>query len=139
ILWDGDDASLDEAYDLLLAVRVELHRRTGRPGDRLTLQEQDGVAHALGHRDADDLMRAVAAAARTIAWTSDDAWARIDSALAGPLARRPRNRAIAPDRVLRDGEVHVTDDADVAGDASLPLRAAAAAAARGTQLDRASL
>lgn len=139
ILWDGDDASLDEAYDLLLAVRVELHRRTGRPGDRLTLQEQDGVAHALGHGDADDLMRAVAAAGRTIAWTSDDAWARIDSALTGPLVRRRRNRAVAPDLVLRDGEVHVADDADVAGDASLPLRAAAAAAARGTQLHRASL
>ncbi len=97
ILWEADHASLAEAYDTLLAVRVELHRRTGRPGDRLLLQEQDGVADALGYADADVLMRAVAHAARTIAWTSDDAWARIDSSLAGPMARarrpRPRRRA----------------------------------------------
>ena len=34
ILWDTDHATLDAAYATLLAVRVELHRRTGRPGDR---------------------------------------------------------------------------------------------------------
>src|SRR5690606_34821732 len=79
ILWDTDQAGLDDAYGTLLDVRVELHRRTGRPGDRLLLQEQDAVADALGHADADALMRAVAGAARTIAWTSDDAWARIES------------------------------------------------------------
>ena len=36
------------AYAALLSARVELHRRTGRPGDRLLLEEQDGVAAALG-------------------------------------------------------------------------------------------
>ena len=108
ILWDADHASLDEAYDTLLAARVELHRRTGRPGDRLLLQEQDGVADALGYPDADVLMRdGGATAARTIAWTSDDAWARIESSLAGPLAPRPAERATwAAACVLRDGEVH---------------------------------
>src|SRR5918997_5812196 len=60
ILWETDHASLDEAYDTLLSVRVELHRRTGRPGDRLLLQEQDGVADALDYPDADALMRDVA-------------------------------------------------------------------------------
>ncbi|MGH9216538.1 MAG: [protein-PII] uridylyltransferase, partial [Acidimicrobiales bacterium] len=84
ILWDTDGASLDAAYERLLAVRVELHRRTGRPGDRLLLQEQDAVADSLGYEHADALMRAVAHAARTIAWTSDDSWARIESSLAGP-------------------------------------------------------
>ena len=79
ILWDDDHASLGGAYDTLLGVRVELHRRTGRPGDRLLLQEQDAVAAALGCPDADVLMRTVAHAARTIAWTSDDAWARIEA------------------------------------------------------------
>jgi [protein-PII] uridylyltransferase len=139
ILWDADHASLDAAYDHLLAARVELHRRTGRPGDRLLLQEQDGVALALGYEHADDLMRDVAHAARTIAWTSDDAWHRIESSLAGPLGRARREHPIGAGLVLRDGEVHVTDDADVVGDASIALRAAAAAATRGTQLDRPSL
>ncbi len=45
----GDPEALAAAGDLLLAVRVELHRRTGRPSDRLVLQEQDGVAEALGY------------------------------------------------------------------------------------------
>jgi [protein-PII] uridylyltransferase len=139
ILWEDDHAPLDAAYDLLLGVRVELHRRAGRRGDRLLLQDQDAVALALGYGHADDLMRDVAVAARTIAWTSDDAWARIESSLVGPLGRIRRERTLAPGLLLRDGEVHVTDDADVAGDASTALRAAAAAAAARTQLDRSSL
>ncbi|HEY8524885.1 MAG TPA: [protein-PII] uridylyltransferase [Acidimicrobiales bacterium] len=139
ILWEGDHEALDAAYDLLLGVRVELHRRTGRPGDKLLLQDQDAVAHALGYEHADDMMRDVAVAARTIAWTSDDAWARIEASLAGPLGRIRRERKLAPGLVLRDGEVHITDDADVAGDPALALRAAAAAARAQTQLDRSSL
>ena len=139
ILWDADQAPLDAGYELLLAVRVELHRRTGRAGDRVLLQEQDAVSQALGYEHADDMMREVATAARTIAWTSDDAWARIESSLTGPLARAQRERPLAPGLALRDGEVHITEDADVAADPALPLRAAALAAGRSTQLDRRSL
>jgi [protein-PII] uridylyltransferase len=139
ILWDTDHASLDAAYDTLLSARVELHRASGRPGDRLLLQEQDGVAHALGHPDADVLMRTVARAARTVAWTSDDAWARIESSLVGPLARARRPRDLGDGLVLRDGEVAITEDADVAADPTLALRAASVAASRGTLLERATL
>jgi [protein-PII] uridylyltransferase len=139
ILWEADHGTLDAAYDLLLAVRVELHRRTGRPGDRLLLQEQDAVSLALGYEHADDMMREVATAARTIAWTSDDAWGRIESSLAGPLARARRDHKLAPGLVLSDGEVHLTDDADLTADPALPLRAAAEAAVRGTRLDRGTL
>ena len=139
IMWEGDPDRLDAAYDLLLAARVELHRRTGRPGDRLLLQEQDAVSAALGYPDADDLVRDLAQAARTIAWTSDDAWSRIESSLTGPLGRLRRERALAPGLVLRDGEVHVTADADIAGDPTLPLRAAGLAARRETRIHRSSL
>src|SRR5690606_39541110 len=52
-LWETDEAALRAAYDTLPAVRVELHRQTGRPADQLLLQEQDGVAGALGYEDAD--------------------------------------------------------------------------------------
>ncbi len=56
---------------------------------------------------------ALAAAARTIAWRSDDAWQRIDASLTGPLGwRSRRDKAIGPGLVLRDGEVHLTADAD---------------------------
>lgn len=139
ILWDTDGPSLDAAYDRLLAVRVELHRRTGRPGDRLLLQEQDAIADSLGYEDADALVREVAHAARTIAWTSDDSWARIESSLAGPLGRLRRERPLGGGLILRDGEVHVAEGADVSGDPALALRAAAAAAHHGTQLDRQTL
>jgi [protein-PII] uridylyltransferase len=139
IMWEGDTARLDSAYDLVLEVRVELHRRTSRPGDKLLLQEQDAVAGALGFDDSDDFVRHLAHAARTIAWTSDDAWARIESSLVGPMGRLRRERVISPGLVLRDGEVHVTADADVAGDPALPLKAAAAAAAHETRIQRASL
>jgi [protein-PII] uridylyltransferase len=139
IIWDDDHASLGDAYETLLAVRVELHRRTGRPGDRVLLQEQDGLADALGYPDADALMRAVAQAARTIAWTSDDAWARIESSLSGPLGRLRRERALGGGLHLRDGEVRVGDEVDVTADPALALRAAAVAAAEGTQLDRRTL
>jgi [protein-PII] uridylyltransferase len=140
LLWEGDSRALDDAYDVLLSTRVELHRRTGRPGDRLLLQEQDSVAEALGHASADDLMRAVAGAARTIAWRSDDAWARIDASLAGPLGRLVRrDRSLGEGLVLREGEVHLTATADPSADSSLALRAGAAAARHDTRLHRSAL
>jgi [protein-PII] uridylyltransferase len=139
ILWESDGASLGEAYDVLLAVRVELHRRTGRPGDRLVLQEQDAVADALGYDDADALMRSVAHAARAIAWTSDDSWARIESSLAGPLGRLRRERSLGGGLWWRDGEIHLADDVAVADDPAVALQAAAAAARHTTQLDRQTL
>jgi [protein-PII] uridylyltransferase len=140
LLWEGDNTVLEEAYEALLSARVELHRRTGRPGDRLLLEEQDGVADALGDASADVLMHRLSSAARTIAWRSDDAWHRIDASLRGPAGwRSRRDKSIGDGLVLRDGEVHLTADAAAASDPSLPLRAAAAAAAGGTRIHRASL
>ena len=135
----GGDA-VAEANDVLLAVRVELHRRTGKAMDRLLLQEQDGVAEDLGHPSADALMAAVSAAARTIAWWSDDAWRRVASARAGPRGRTTgRDRPLDAGLALRDGEVVLTTDADPCRDPSLVLRAAAAAAEAGSWLSRPAL
>lgn len=41
---DQEARDLRAANDVLLAARVELHRSTGRKGDRLLLEEQDAVA-----------------------------------------------------------------------------------------------
>jgi len=140
LLWEGDDPVLTESYDTLLAARVELHRRTRRPGDRLLLEDQDAVAAAVGERSADELMHKVATAARTISWRSDDAWRRIDASLSGPLGwRSRRDKVVGPGLVVRDGEIHLTVDADPAHDPALLLRAAAAAAAADTTIHRASL
>ncbi|MDQ6725565.1 MAG: [protein-PII] uridylyltransferase, partial [Actinomycetota bacterium] len=98
ILFEGDDDALAAAHDTVLEVRVELQRRTGKAADRLVLQEQDAVAAALGDADADATMGRLSAAARTIAWTSDEAWERISSSLRGP-----RGRVAAADRPLGAG------------------------------------
>lgn len=139
LIWEGDHDALHAAYDVLLDVRVELHRRTGRPGDVLFLQEQDSVAEAVGYADADDLMRHVASAARVIAFRSDDAWRRIESTLRGPLGRLARrDRELGPGVVLRDGEVHLASGADTS-DPVLPLRVMALAAAEDAPVHRSSL
>ena len=140
ILLEGDDEALARAYETLLAVRVELQRRTGRAGDRLLLQEQEGVANALGHADANALMVDVATAARLIAWTSDDAWRRIRSSLRGPTGRvARRDHTLTTGVVLRDGEVTLAPDVDPRGDRVLLLRIAAAAAQAGAPIARTTL
>ncbi|MGB8649863.1 MAG: [protein-PII] uridylyltransferase, partial [Mycobacteriales bacterium] len=81
---DPPAGAVRQAYDVLLDVRGELHRRTGSAGrrvvDRLLMQEQDAVAAALGFADADALMAAVSGAARTIAFASDTTWRRVSAA-----------------------------------------------------------
>lgn len=140
ILLEGDEEVLKRAYEVLLAARVALHRRSGKASDRLLLQEQEGVAADLGLPDADALMAEVATAARTIAWTSDETWDRIASSLRGPAGRSaPADRRVGPGLVLRDGLVELTAEADPTRDPSLALRAAAAAAEAGTRLSRPAL
>ncbi len=139
-LRDDDHQALAAAFDVLLSTRIELHRRTGKASDRLLLQDQDAVAAALGDADADVLMARVSAAARTVAWTSDDTWDRIRSSLQGPMGRMAaRDRSAGPGLILREGRIELGPDADPAHDPGLVLRAAAAAATAGTHLSRSAL
>ncbi|HUF33898.1 MAG TPA: [protein-PII] uridylyltransferase [Acidimicrobiales bacterium] len=140
VLLEGDAGAVGAAEALLLDVRVELHRLTGRPSDVLLLERQDDVARALDLGDADALMSQVAAAARVVAWRSDETWARLRSAVTGPSGRAVRReRHAGPGVVVREGSAHITHEADVAGDASLALRVGAAAAAHGARIDRTTL
>jgi [protein-PII] uridylyltransferase len=86
-----------EPHGRLAAVRSALHERTGRAVDRLALQEQDGVADAMGFADADVLMADVSSAGRKISYASDDGWDRIATYLS--RGRRPREM---PDRDPND-------------------------------------
>ncbi|MBV8960061.1 MAG: [protein-PII] uridylyltransferase, partial [Actinobacteria bacterium] len=130
-------AGVGAAYDILLTVRVELHRRTGRADDRLLLELQDDVAAAL-QLDADQLMGRVAEAARTIAWYGDDSWRRVSSWLEGPKGRRGgTDQALGDGLVVRDGEIALTAEAVV--DAATALRAGAASARTGAPIARAAL
>jgi len=124
------DARLDEAADVLLAVRVALHATTERRSDRLLLEDQDAVARRLGHADADELLPSIAAAARRVAWAADQAWQRLDVA-----AARAR-RGGAPERLepgisLRDDELVIDDGVSTDADGALALRVAAVSARTG--------
>ena len=133
-LADWPSGAVGTAYGLLLDVRGELHRRAGRALDRLVAQEQQGIAEALGYAGDADLLRAVSEAARTVAFTVDTAWRRVEAELSARRTRW-RGRRRGPDRrpladgvVEQDGEVVLARDADPWADPVLVLRAAAAAA-----------
>lgn len=152
VMLAGDDTAFTDAYGVLLDARVELHRRTGRPGNVLLLQEQDAVAAALGFADTDVFMRRLSGAARTIAWRSDEVWERVDTSLAGNesssvMGRLLRRRGGSTDNaertvdagvVVRDGRVHLADTGEIT-DPLMVLRIAAVAATEGVRIDRASL
>ncbi len=128
---DAPSERVQEAHAVLLDIRGELHRAVRRPTDRLMLQDQDLVAARCGYGDADELLAAVASAARTIAysWTLTarqvTRWVGSRKRFRGrPAPRRP----LASGVVEQDGEVHLAQDADPRTDPLLLLRAAAAAA-----------
>ncbi|HVX70527.1 MAG TPA: [protein-PII] uridylyltransferase [Mycobacteriales bacterium] len=130
---DAPAEPVRNAYDWLLDVRGELHRRSPRGSDRLVKQEQLPIAATFGLHDADELMRRVFDAARTIAYATDEACRRALVA-SRPPRRWGRRGGVAPRRPLaegvveQDGEVHLARDADPANDPVLVLRVAAAAA-----------
>jgi len=146
-----DTAAIDDARAVLVRARVELHRRAGRELNKLLLQEQDQVAAALGEPDSTVLMSKVAAAGRTVAWESDDAWRRRRAwsrSPGGRSGRAAREQPPAPDvpSVPSDpdigvigGEVVFGTEADVAGAPSLALRVAAVAAERQLPISRDAL
>ncbi len=132
-----------EAYPLLLDVRGELQRLTGRADDVLRQQEHDGVAAACGfvakHNDPDEprdlLLRRVNEAARSIAHELDVAWRRV----ASQQVRTPRRRlfgsrslvervGLAKDVVSHNGEIVLARDADPWADPGLVTRMARVAA-----------
>ncbi len=147
--------SLGAPASELTSARVELHRVAGRAQERLTLQDQDAVAHALDFGDADALMAAVASAGRTIAWASDEAWRRrrlwapagTERSLSPRLRRRKRSAPEpSPSEPTGDADVVVINDelalapqAPVAEDPSLALRLAAAAARADLPIARSAL
>lgn len=136
---DRPHGDVDGARERLLDVRDALHLTTGRPLDRLLLQEQDAVAARLGLADADSVLRVVAEAARTVSYAAETTWRRVERALAPRrrglrLTRPPRMRPLAPSLLEHEGEVVLAAEAPVATDPVLPLRAAAVAAQEGLPL-----
>jgi [protein-PII] uridylyltransferase len=138
------DAALMEGlqarHDALFEVRVELHRLSGKPGDRLLLQDQDVIATRLDLGDADELMARVSTAGRAIAHASDEVWHDIRSSLNGTFfSRLRRDRPVEGELavvdarvVLADGDTPVTDPFEV-------LRVATLAARQGVRIGRGTI
>ncbi len=140
---DALESPMDELAapaEMLLTVRCELHRLTGRNMNVLLLEDQDAVAEAMGFADADVFMRRVAGAARAIDWASARFWRRVDRVLSRGR-QRPTSREL-PEPIegvrILDDEVDVAPTADFA-DQSLVFRVAASAARLGLPLSRHAL
>jgi len=124
---------------VLLDVRGELHRLTGRGTDTLRAQDRDPIAAALGLSGSDEVLRMVNEAARTLAYATDVGWRRVAAARppARTLLRRLRpgsppaesvRQPLAEDVVAQGGEVVLARNADPWADPVLVLRVARAAA-----------
>lgn len=128
-------SELQEEARILSEVRVELHRLRGRAGDVLSLDDQDGVAEALGEANSQELMYRLALAARRIAWHSDEAWSNWERAR-GRKRRRKGPEAISPQLELVDGQIELREHIDPSVDELLVLRVAEAAARTGNTIGR---
>jgi [protein-PII] uridylyltransferase len=124
----GPGPRVRAAYESIMDARHALHEITGRPADRLVLQEQDEVARVLGLLDADALMRHLAGAGRAVAYSVDQAFRQAQRSRGGRRRGKAQRRPLADGLVEQDGEVVLARAADPAADPALPLRAAAAAA-----------
>lgn len=131
----SDRASLASAHEVLMNVRVALHRLRGRADEVVRLEDQDALASACGYSSADALMSSLSSVGRTVAWVGDEVWARVDAARRKPQPDKP----LTPGVVQRAGEVHLDDTIDPASDPTLLLRIATAAARHRARIDRITL
>ncbi|MFD8547881.1 [protein-PII] uridylyltransferase [Streptomyces sp. NPDC059649] len=151
-LADAPRGGLEAARTLLLDTRDALHLTTGRATDRLSLQEQDQVAAALGVSDADALLRRTYEAARTISYAADVTWREVGRVLraravkpvlrgllTGRTAGKGERSPLAEGVVELDGEAVLARTARPERDPVLVLRAAAAAAQAGLPLATAAI
>lgn len=130
----GETAALHSAYRLLVDVRTELRRVSGRGHDVLFAQYADEIGAAVRIGDRYDLARALSDAARTVGYRVDCGLRTAGNALPrrGMAAIRPRLRRPLDDGVVGyAGEVVLARDARPDRDPGLVLRVAAASAVSG--------
>ncbi len=134
-LLDRPGRDVLEARDLLLDVRVELHRHAGRARDVLRAQDADEIGACLELGDRFDLARALSGAARAIAFAAEVGLRSARSALPrrglAALRRPPVRRPLAAGVVEHLGEVALARDVAAGRDPALVLRVAATAARTG--------
>ena len=113
----GPGPAVRAAYRRLIDVRDTLQEVAGRPTTRMVAQEQEAIAARLGMADADELLRAVSEAARTVSYASDVTWRSVE----GSLRRRPKaeRKPVAEGVVEQDGEVVLARGVDPTPDPTL--------------------
>jgi [protein-PII] uridylyltransferase len=128
----GPGPTVRAAYRQLIDVRDALQEVSGRATTRMVAQDQNAIAAELALGNADDLLRVVSKAGRTIAYASDVTWRSVE----GSLRRRPKaeRKPLADGVVEQDGEVVLARGVEPSSDPVLVLRAAAAAAQAGLPL-----
>jgi [protein-PII] uridylyltransferase len=126
--------SLTDAHLMLLNVRTELHRVSGRGHDLLLAQFADEISAALHIGDRFDLSRTLSDVGRTISYRVDAGLRTAANALPrrgiSAMRRRPR-RPLDEGVVEYAGEIVLARDARPQSDPTLVLRVAAASAVTG--------
>lgn len=130
-----DQTLLARANEVLLDVRVALHRHLDRATEILRLEDQRPVAELAGYESDDALMASIAEIGRRVAWIADEAWAYLDP----PPHRSNIPQNIAPEVQFINGEVHLDATADISNDPTLLLRVATAAARLRARINRETL
>jgi len=135
--------SVREARVVLLDIRAELQRQTGRNEEVIRLQDQESLVGPLGLSAPDDVLRQVNIAARTISHALTSAWRRVEAnrppsrgllpRLLGAFGSSPAPAAgsrvgLAQGVVAQNGEIVLARDADPWADPLLALRAGRVAA-----------
>jgi len=130
------------AESIIMNAREALHEVTSRDKDRLLFQEQDKVSELLNYKDADELMSAIAQAARSVDYLLESTWHRLDHRGKDGLGRflkRPRTTQVAPGIAISHQEVSIGDSFNLASDPVIGIRAAAIAAQAGLPIAPATL
>jgi len=130
---------LSAEADALLAMRVELHRVSGRAEERLSFDAQDDVANILTNGSAQELMLRVSRTARSVAWHSDEVWSKWKRRTGRAVYSAATGEPIATEFGLVDGHVELASTAKVATDPLVLLRLAATAARTGRLIGRDTL
>ena len=134
---DRPGSDVEQARELLLDVRTELRRASGKPRDVLHAQEGDEVAATLSMGDRFGLARALSSAGRTVVYAVDVALrsARAAAPRKGigafgrsALRRGPARRPLDDGVVLHGNEVALARDVVPSRDPGLLRRVAGAAA-----------
>ena len=128
-------AEILDASETLWRVRNLLHAHAGRRSDRLTFDEQEAIAPALGFGEGPDgverMMSAYYRAARTISRSLETMMARATPVLS---RRKPRDEDLGRGVRLFDGSVTLGEPEGLAKDPALALRLVSAAVDRGVPL-----